>query len=37
VAATGICSGSTAGLRFQEWTAAGVFFRLGLERFAEGP
>ena len=33
--ATGICSGSTADLRSQEWTAAGVFFRLwqeGLEQ-----
>ena len=38
LAATGICSGSTADLRFQEWTVAGVFFRLGqegLERFDE--
>ena len=36
--ATGICSGSTAHLRFQEWAAAGVFFRLwqvGLERYDE--
>ena len=33
--ATGICSGSTAHLRFQEWVAAGVFlelWRVGLER-----
>ena len=32
--ATGICSGSTAHLRFQEWVAAGVFlelWRVGLE------
>ena len=38
--ATGICSGSTAHLRFQEWTAAGVFlelWRVGLERFDELP
>ncbi len=36
--ATGICSGSTAHLRSQEWTAAGVFlelWRAGLERFDE--
>ena len=36
--ATGICSGSTAHLRFQEWVAAGVFlelWRLGLERYDE--
>ncbi len=36
--ATGICSGSTAHLRFQEWAAAGVFLRLwqsGLERYDE--
>ena len=36
--ATGICSGSTAHLRFQEWAAAGVFWvlwRTGLERFDE--
>jgi transposase len=26
--ATGICSGSTAHLRFQEWTKAGVFQKL---------
>ena len=26
--ATGICSSSTAHLRFQEWTAAGVFLKL---------
>jgi len=26
--ATGICSGSTAHSRFQEWTAAGVFLKL---------
>ena len=26
--ATGICSGSTAHLRFQEWVAAGVFLEL---------
>jgi transposase len=26
--ATGICSGSTAHLRFQEWTQAGVFLQL---------
>ena len=34
--ATGICSGSTAHLRFQEWVAAGVFlelWRVGLERY----
>ena len=34
--ATGICSGSTAHLRFQEWAAAGVFlelWRTGLERY----
>jgi len=33
--ANGICSGSTAHLRFQEWVAAGVFlelWRVGLER-----
>ena len=33
---TGICSGSTAHLRFQEWVAAGVFLMLwqaGLERY----
>ncbi len=38
--ATGSCSGSTAHLRFQEWTAAGVFLELwreGLERFDELP
>ena len=38
--ATGICSGSTAHLRFQEWVAAGVFlelWRVGLERFDELP
>ena len=36
--ATGICSGSTAHLRFQEWVAAGVFlelWRVGLERHDE--
>ena len=36
--ATGICSGSTAHLRFQEWAAAGVFpelWRVGLERCDE--
>jgi transposase len=36
--ATGICSSSTAHLRFQEWTAAGVFERLwamGLDEFDE--
>ena len=36
--ATGICSGSTAHLRFQEWVAAGVFLelgRVGLERYDE--
>ena len=36
--ATGICSGSTAHLRFQEWVADGVFRRLwqaGLERYDE--
>ena len=36
--ATGICSGSTAHLRFQEWAAAGVFLDLwwvGLERYDE--
>lgn len=35
---TGICSGSTAHLRFQEWVAAGVFWKLwqaGLERYDE--
>lgn len=35
---TGICSGSTAHARFQEWQQAGVFARLwqvGLERFDE--
>ena len=35
---TGICSGSTAHLRFQEWVAAGVFlelWRVGLERYDE--
>ena len=35
---TGICSGSTAHLRFQEWVAAGVFLQLwqvGLERYDE--
>ena len=35
---TGICSGSTAHLRFQEWVAAGVFLKLwqaGLERYDE--
>ena len=40
LAATGICSGPTAHLRFQEWTAAGVFlelWRVGLERFDELP
>ena len=34
--ATGICSGSTAHLRFQEWVAPGVFlelWRVGLERY----
>ena len=34
--ARGICSGSTAHLRFQEWVAAGVFlelWRVGLERY----
>ena len=34
----GICSGSTAHLRFQEWVAAGVFLKLwqvGLERYDE--
>ena len=38
--ATGIGSGSAAHLRFQEWTAAGVFlelWRVGLERFDELP
>jgi transposase len=37
--ATGICSGSAARLRFQEWVAAGVFLelgRVGLERYDEG-
>ena len=36
--ATGICSGFTAHLRFQEWVAAGVFLelcRVGLERYDE--
>ena len=36
--ARGICSGSTAHLRFQEWVAAGVFrelWRTGLERYDE--
>ena len=36
--ATGIFSGSTAHLRFQEWVAAGVFlelWRTGLERYDE--
>ena len=36
--ATGICSGSTAHLRFQEWREAGVFLKLwqiGLERYDE--
>ena len=35
--ATGICSGSTAHLRFQQWAAAGVFLELrtGLERYDE--
>ena len=36
--ATGICSESTAHLRFQEWVAAGVFlelWRVGLERYDE--
>ena len=36
--ATGICSGSTAHLRFQQWVAAGVFLRLwrvGLECYDE--
>ena len=35
---TGICSGSTAHLRFQQWVAAGVFWKLwqdGLERYDE--
>lgn len=35
---TGICSGSTAHLRFQEWVAAGIFLKLwqaGLERYDE--
>lgn len=35
---TGICSGSTAHLRFQEWVGAGVFLKLrqaGLERYDE--
>jgi transposase len=35
---TGICSGSTAHLRFQEWVEAGVFldlWRVGLERYDE--
>ena len=38
--ATGICSGSTAHWRFQEWVAAGVFlelWRTGLERYDELP
>ena len=36
--ATGICSGSTAHLRFQEWVSAGAFlelWRVGLERYDE--
>ena len=36
--ATGICSGSTAHLRFQEWAAAGVFlelWRAGLQEYDE--
>ena len=36
--ATGICSGPTAHLRFQEWVAAGVFlelWRVGVERYDE--
>jgi len=36
--ATGICSSSTAHLRFQEWTAAGVFeklWTLGLQEYDE--
>ena len=36
--ATGICSGSTSHLRFQEWAAAGVFlglWQVGLERYDE--
>lgn len=36
--ATGICSGSTAHSRFQEWTEAGVFQKLwaaGLEEYDE--
>ena len=36
--ATGICSGPTAHLRFQEWVAAGVFlelWRVGPERYDE--
>ena len=36
--ATGICSGSAARLRFQEWVAAGVFlelWRVGLECYDE--
>ena len=36
--ATGICSGSTAHLRYQEWVAAGVFlelWRVGMERYDE--
>jgi transposase len=35
---TGICSGSTAHLRFQQWVAEGVFLKLwqdGLERYDE--
>lgn len=35
---TGLCSGSTAHTRFQEWETAGVFLKLwqrGLERFDE--
>ena len=35
---TGICSGSTAHLRFQQWVAAGVFLKLwqaGLDRYDE--
>ena len=35
---TGICSGSTAHLRFQEWVEAGVFldlWRVGLEKYDE--
>ena len=34
--ATGICSSSTAHLRFQEWTATGVFQKLWATKIAVG-